>query len=595
MTTENTLELQKKTSDSNTADSDTSTVAPQDTNDSDSANKPADAPVESDSAEDKTEVQDDKDKKLDSGEKKEAEEGAEKDAKEEKKPPAPPPAPPLPPAAAKRPGVDSSERNRYLKENFVDNYKQSKSEKEDSIKQLRDDLAPAAAGSTPAPGGGTSSAGGSALASVGSTPASAHENPFAPRDALKEGTSDGEGLEFTDRLMEGLGTTVGHLADAGNIASDTREYMGNEVDGLGDGVALVSGLAGTVFNGYGAIRGIMGTEQARMNGNKVGFNSGIWDNIGSILGVGGDITTAVTGAMGLAGSSNAGNVGNVISGSLGSLGAMSSLVGSAYRTSKYRQAQSKMSQMSSEVTAANISEANKNMRTAKKGVKDIDIANATAEEKASVLTNYDKANRARHSMKARKYAAQMGGAQAGHNRKQGFWDSIGNLSSIGAGLASIGGGIAGLSGSLVGKLVNTVVGAAFNIASTVAKTKNFASKQKHAAEHKDSFVTQYMTRKRDAILKAANTSGMSEDEKITADEAENIVLARMNNDKINITTFTGESQLPAHKDTVFEVLCDKRAENINQADDATRTEILTAMGLDPATATKQAIVEALGG
>ena len=80
---------------------------------------------------------------------------------------------------------------------------------------------------------------------------------------------------------------------------------------------------------------------------------------------------------------------------------------------------------------------------------------------------------------------------------------------------------------------------------------------------------------------------------VTEAEAENIAIARLgiNADKPIAETST----LAQNRDAIFDILAKKRAQNIMQADNATRTAILQDMGLDPTKATEDAIVSALGG
>ncbi|MBE6611247.1 MAG: hypothetical protein E7632_02040 [Ruminococcaceae bacterium] len=506
---------------------------------------------------------------------------------------------------SKLPKKNTPEREEYLQTKFVKSYKDAKAEEKATEEALRKELAEGDAAGTKKDDStdkGKSDPKNPTKDDKGQTGQqgtgqAAKEESFAPRAALAEGTKESDSLGVVDDIMEGLGTISGHAGDAGNIAADVKDLQGDEDSNVGDITALTSGLAGTALNGYGTIRGIMKTNQARKNGNSVGLKSGIWDNMGSILSLGGDVTNVASGIAGLAGAKSAGDIGNVVGGSLGALGSISSLVGSSYRVTKHRQGENKLSEMAKGVKDEDLEKSSGSLRDKGKSLKKLD-KNATADDKAAArasLNDYDKARRARNSLKARKFAAEMASDQAHHERKKDRWDILQNLSGMMSGLAGIGGGIAGMLGSSVGKLIQTVASAAINIIGTVAKTKNFASDKKHDSSHKEKFVAQYMARKREAIMQEANTSDVPEEDKITAGEAENIVLARLDSDKITVDKLSGESQLAANKDAVFKILCEKRAENIHQADDETRTEILTAMGLDPKKATKQAIIEALGG
>ena len=156
------------------------------------------------------------------------------------------------------------------------------------------------------------------------------------------------------------------------------------------------------------------------------------------------------------------------------------------------------------------------------------------------------------------------------------------------------GGSIGLGkASPIAKLVMTGIGALSNIVGSVAKTKNMISEKKRGSENKTKFVAEYIGEKKKKILTEANNGVTDENEKVTEAEAENIAIARLgiNADKPIAETST----LAQNRDAIFDILAKKRAQNIMQADNATRTAILQDMGLDPTKATEDAIVSALGG
>ena len=237
------------------------------------------------------------------------------------------------------------------------------------------------------------------------------------------------------------------------------------------------------------------------------------------------------------------------------------------------------------------------MDTLSKGVSDKELDDSKASKKdtfekakasssAEDLQAYDKARQARNSAKAKKFAAGMGSRAAAGKRKEGLWDTLGNLSSMTAGAAGIVGGSLGLSGMNLGKLISTAVGAIANVVGTASKIGKKISEKKNAAMNKDTTVKEYIDRKTASIKQ--ETGG-----KVTDDEAANIAIARLGIG--GTASIEAKSQVEQNKDAIFSALCEKRAENIHQAEESVRTDILKAMGLDPQKATKQAIIAALGG
>ncbi len=457
-------------------------------------------------------------------------------------------------------------RGKYLKEHYVDAHKDRKEKDKADLEKVRQKFAPkqGAQGTTGTTG----------------TTGTAPQESFAPRAALQAGHSGSSFMEKMDTLSEIGGTALGHISDVGNIIADgmaTDESIDDH--GFGDAFSVASGGISTVFNAYDTARSTYGTIRDARNGNRAGAIAGTFESIGGLFGTAASITTAGSGIGALAGGSKqSGNIGNVVSGALDSFGALSSLVGSSYTAERSRQGRNKMNTMSQGVTDAALADSKKNKSAARGKLGE----NATEAD----LKNYDKERQARNSAKAKKYAAGMGSRAAAGKRKEGLWDTLGNLSSLTAGAAGIVGGGLGLGGLNVGKLISTFAGAIANVVGTASKIAKKASEKKSAALNKNTTVKEYIDRKTQSIK--AETGN-----KVTDGEAANIAIARLgigSNGPI-----AAESQVEQHKDSIFAALCEKRAENIHQAEESVRTEILTAMGLDPQKATKQAIISALGG
>ena len=473
------------------------------------------------------------------------------------------------------------ERKIMLRDKHVKEYLDKKAQDEADVEAIRKKLAPKAApNAKPAQNGGAAPG-----AKPGATPAAA--NSAAPRAALAEGVSSSEKMEKLDDVMDGIGSALGHTTDAGNIIADGLEAGNVKDQGFGNYFGLASGVANTAVNAYGLGRSIYGTKQSAQNGDKVGKTVGIFNSIGSALGTASSITTVGSSIGSIAGGSEqSGNIGNIVSGSLDFFGNMSSFIGSSIQSSASKLTKEKMSGMRAKVSDKDLKNASSNSTKARNNLtKNKD--KATAED----LNAFDRARQARNAAKARKYAAGMAERAAEGKRKSALGDTFSNLAGMFSALTGVAGGAAGMLGSPWAKFAMSALGGLINLIPTVLKAKNKAEEKKSAAANKDTTVKEYFDRKRTAVMAAIN--GNSENEKITAGEADNIIIGRLGID--SDAGIDPESHLQDKKDDIFSKLCEKRAENIHQADDATRKEILESLGLDPQKATKQAIISALGG
>jgi len=387
-------------------------------------------------------------------------------------------------------------------------------------------------------------------------------------------------MESLDPFMDVAGMAVAHAGDGVNLYQDSKDVMGEKASNASNIAGAVTSGSSMLLNAYGTVRSGMSTHKARMNGDKIGYRSGLFETAGSTLATMGDMATFGTSIGGLAGGSdNSGNIGNVLSGSLGALGSATSLVGSSYRTNQNKKNRDMLNIFSRSASSTDMGKLN--------------------EQKGDALKNknleaYRMAQMRKNSAKAMKYATAMGSAAADTKYKAGKWDTLGNVAGLIGGLASIVGGSIGLAGaSPIAKLVMTGIGALTNIIGSVAKSKNMISEKKRSSENKQKFVNEYIGEKTKKILAESNAGISDENEKVTEAEAQNIAIARLGiNDDQPISE---TSTLDKNRDQIFAKLCQKRARNIMGADIHTREAILENMGLDPTKATEDAIVSALGG
>jgi len=463
--------------------------------------------------------------------------------------------------------ANAAARGQFLKKEYVERYKNAKAKDEADLQALRDKIAGGSQQGKPGPQGQGGQGG------------------QAAQTGMAEGTSDSAGLQKADAVMDALGTTAGHITDIGNIVSDSLDVGGVD-SSFGDIFGAATGGVNAVFHGYGTVRSIMSAKQNKQNGNKVGAKSAAFESIGGALSTMGDIATMGAGLGGaLGGSDNSGNIGNVVAGSLGTLGAISSLAGSSYRTQKYRSGRDALN--SKKLTD------NDTMFKTSKG--NIDSARKLVGKttNSATMQMYDNARRQRAGLKARRFAAGMAADKAHMNYKAAGWDTLGNVAGMLSGLNSIGAGIAGLAGSNIAKLVKTCIGAVLNVVSTVAKTKNAASAKLRGSQNRDKHIGEYLDAKKAALKKTADAQITDKEKQLTDGELENIIIARLGVD--DAEPIAAASVRDQKKDSIFDKLCEKRARYIDEADEQTRTELLTAMGLDPKTATMAAVKEALGG
>ena len=483
---------------------------------------------------------------------------------EDKTPPAPvtgvTPTAPKKPIPAK--GTDA--RGQFLSQKFVAQHNQDKEDRAIALEKLKQEAAGTV--QTTNPNGGTGNAGAG--------------NSGAAKEKRSMSDVMNSIFEVTDPLADIAGMAATHASDGISLYGDAMGVKDKEASSASDIAGTITSGSSMLLNTYGTIRSGMETHKARTSGDKVGYRSGIFNTIGSAFGTMGDMGTFGT-AVGSAagGSDKSGDIGNVIAGFMGAVGSISSMIGSSYSTHKYR-------------TGRN----NLNARAA--GAAGTDMAKLDAAKNDALqngdLNAFNAARTERSTAKAKKYASAMGGAAADTKYKAGAWDTLGNVAGLVGGLASLVGGSIGLGkASPIAKLVMTGIGALSNIVGSVAKTKNMISEKKRGSENKTKFVAEYIGEKKKKILTEANNGVTDENEKVTEAEAENIAIARLgiNADKPIAETST----LAQNRDAIFDILAKKRAQNIMQADNATRTAILQDMGLDPTKATEDAIVSALGG
>lgn len=470
------------------------------------------------------------------------------------------------PTAPKQPipakGTDA--RGQFLSQKFVAQHNQDKEDRAIALEKLKQEAAGTV--QTTNPNGGTGNAGAG--------------NSGAAKEKRSMSDVMNSIFEVTDPLADIAGMAATHASDGINLYGDAMGVMDKKASTASDIAGAITSGSSMLLNTYGTVRSGMKTHKARTSGDQVGYRSGIFNTIGSAFGTLGDMGTFGT-AVGSAagGSDKSGDIGNVIAGFMGAVGSISSMIGSSYSTHKYR-------------TGRN----NLNARAA--GAAGTDMATLGAAKNDALkngdLNAFNAARTERSTAKAKKYASAMGGAAADTKYKAGAWDTLGNVAGLVGGLASLVGGSIGLGkASPIAKLVMTGIGALSNIVGSVAKTKNMISEKKRGSENKTKFVAEYIGEKKKKILTEANDGVTDENEKVTEAEAENIAIARLgiNADKPIAETST----LAQNRDAIFDILAKKRAQNIMQADNATRTAILQDMGLDPTKATEDAIVSALGG
>ena len=506
---------------------------------------------------------------------------------EDKTPPAPvtgvTPTAPKKPIPAK--GTDA--RGQFLSQKFVAQHNQDKEDRAIALEKLKQEAAGTKDGKTD---GGTGKETEKQDPGTGGTVQTTNQNGGAGYAGAGNGGAEKEKrsmsdvmdsiFEVTDPLADIAGMAATHASDGISLYGDAMGVKDKEASTASDIAGTITSGSSMLLNTYGTIRSGMETHKARTSGDKVGYRSGIFNTIGSAFGTMGDMGTFGT-AVGSAadGSDKSGDIGNVIAGFMGAVGSISSMIGSSYSTHKYR-------------TGRN----NLNARAA--GAAGTDMAKLDAAKNDALqngdLNAFNAARTERSTAKAKKYASAMGGAAADTKYKAGAWDTLGNVAGLVGGLASLVGGSIGLGkASPIAKLVMTGIGALSNIVGSVAKTKNMISEKKRGSENKTKFVAEYIGEKKKKILTEANDGVTDENEKVTEAEAENIAIARLgiNADKPIAETST----LAQNRDAIFDILAKKRAQNIMQADNATRTAILQDMGLDPTKATEDAIVSALGG
>jgi len=500
---------------------------------------------------------------------------------EQPKPTTPPPAS----AENKVPARGAKGRGEYLTANFVVPHRNAKKKEAEDVEQLKKEAADKdKKGDSSAPDKGdtkekTDPGTGASVQSTDQGGGAA--GSAAPEEEEKTSTFDkvDSVMESLDPIMDVAGMAVAHAGDGVNLYQDSKDVMGEKASTGSDIAGAVTSGSSMLLNAYGTVRSGMSTHKARMNGDKIGYRSGIFETAGSTLATMGDMATFGTSIGGLAGgSSNSGNIGNVLSGSLGAIGSATSLVGSSYRTNQNKKNSDMLKTFS---------------RTTNVDMGKIDKLKGEALESKN-LEAYRIAQMRRNSAKAMKYATAMGGAASESKYKSAKWDTLGNVAGLIGGLSSIVGGAIGLAGaSPIAKLVMTGIGALTNIIGSVAKSKNMISEKKRSSENKQRFVNEYIGEKTKKILAESNAGISDENEKVTEAEAQNIAIARLgiNEDQ----PISDTSTLDQNRDQIFAKLCQKRARNIMGADNHTRKAILENMGLDPEKATEDAIISALGG
>ena len=483
-------------------------------------------------------------------------------------PPAPGPGVTPPAPAKKVPAKGSADRGKVLYSNYVEKYHQDKADREAEVEKLK--------GKNKTASGGSQGSG----STTGTQTGSGAGGAAAQQDEKSLSDKMDSVFKYTDPIADVAGMLVTHASDGINLYGDSMGVMDKDASQGSNIAGAVTSGSSMLLNTYGTVRSGMETHKARTSGDKVGYRSGLFNTIGSTFSTMGDAATFGT-ALGssLGGSDKSGDIGNVLAGFMGSVGSITSMFGSSYSTHKYRQGRNNLNKRATDASGMDTAKLSEQAKTALAGKN---------------LDEYNAAQSARHTAKAKKYASAMGGAAADTKYKAGAWDTLGNVAGLVGGLTSLIGGSIGLADSSpIAKLVMTGIGALSNIVGSVAKTKNMISEHKRSSENKTKFVTEYIGEKKKKILDEANKGISDENEKVTDAEAENIAIARLGikeNDAIGET-----STLSKNRDAIFTILVKKRAQNILQAAAATRKEILEDMGLDPEKATEDAIISALGG
>lgn len=474
----------------------------------------------------------------------------------------------------KLPVRTDANRSTILYKDYVDAHKQRKESKSDVLRKAREQVANSNSQSSQ----DKSKEQGKAPAQQQQQPASTKGNHQAPA----EGTQEHDAWKYIDTGVSVVETGVGLLTDLGNVAADVVDFH-DVKSPYGDILGTFTGAAGAALGTYGTVRSIMGTRNAAQNGDIISRNAGIMDSISGAIGVSGNLATMGSGIGGWVQGSESisGNVGNIVSGALGATGSALATASSSYKVNRYKSGRDKLGAMGPNQT---------DIADAKKEMNGIDLRGDKANKEQ--LQKFDNARQKLTNLKAKKYASTMGKKTADGKYKSAAWDTLGNVASVLSGLTGVAGGISGLAGSSAVKLASTVIGATLNLIPAATKHFNQISEKAKSHTNKKQVVDEYLNEKAKKIMDSAN-AGADEASQITLNEAKNIAIARLGIG--DGKTITDTDQVESNRNTIFEKLIDKRAEYIFQADEATKGDILSAMGLDPKKATQAAIKEALGG